>query len=90
MRRARNPWVLVVFLLTGALVGGFAGELLSQYSFFEWMNFGSSSGSIKLFSLSLNPLIDTHILRFGLDLAMRINAGSIIGIVFAILLYTRR
>jgi len=89
MRGYRNPWLLIVLLLTGALIGGFAGELLSRYSFFTWMNFGSADGYRELLSFSLDPAIDTGVLRFGINFALRLNAGSIIGMILGILLFMR-
>lgn len=89
MRSRRNPWILCLLLLVGALVGGVAGEFLSQYPFFKWMSFGGANGYKDLFAFSLNPALDVRVLRFGFDFALRINAGSILGIILAIILFLR-
>lgn len=77
-------------VVCGAVIGGLVAEILSPYPFFQWMSLGGSEGYRELFSFNLDPLLDTYALRMGLNLAVRINAGSIIGIFLAILLYTRR
>ena len=89
MRNKRSPWILVVLLLTGALIGGVAGELLARYPFFSWMSFGGANGYRELLSFVFNPLIDSGVVRFGFDFTLRINAGSIVGMILATLLFIR-
>ncbi len=89
MRRHRNVWVLLISVLCGAIIGGLAGELLSVYPFFRWMSLGSSSGFRELLSVSLNP-IDAYVIRLGFSFAIRINAGSLIGIFVALVFYYSR
>ena len=89
MRNRKSPWVLLITLLVGALVGCIAGELLSGYSGFGWIGLGGANGYRELFSFSLNPLVDTHFMRLGFDVALRINAGSLLGIVLGILVYAK-
>ncbi|GEM_PF-1167373 len=90
MRKGKSAWILLVLVLLGALIGGFVGELLSPYKFFKWMSLGGQNGYKELFSFSLSPLIDTHVLRLGISMTLRINAGSIIGMLLAALLYMRK
>jgi hypothetical protein len=89
MRNKRNPWVLLLLLLAGALIGGIAGEFLSQYPYFSWMSFGGTKGYRELTAFSLDPVIDTNIIRFGMSFALRINMGSIIGMLLSIFIYIR-
>lgn len=88
MRNRRNPWLLLVILLFGALVGGIAGEALSKVRYFEWMSFGGVDGYRDLISFTLQSL-DFRVIRVGFDFALRVNAGSLIGIVLGILAYIR-
>lgn len=90
MRKSRSAWVLLIMVISGAIIGGLVAQILSPYPFFKWMSLGGSGGYRELFSFSLNPLIDTYAIRLGLDLTIRINAGSLIGMFLAILLYSRR
>jgi hypothetical protein len=88
MKGKRNPWLLLVLLLFGALVGGIAGEALSGMRFFEWMSFGGKDGYRDLISFTLKSM-DFRVIKIGFDFALRVNAGSIIGIVLSIFAYMK-
>lgn len=87
MRRTRSYKRLLIFVLAGAVIGGILGEILSQFKGLEWIALGGSNGYRELFSLNYNPLINTNFLRLGFDLAVRVNLGSIIGIITGVILY---
>jgi hypothetical protein len=89
MRNRKSPWILLLTLLTGALIGGIAGELLFGYSGFGWIGLGGANGYRELFAFTLNPLVDTHFIRLGVDIALRINAGSLLGMILGIIVYAR-
>lgn len=89
MRGRRNTWILITLLLAGALAGGLMGEFMSKYPYFEWMSFGGVNGYRELVAISLNPLIDAGVLKLGIDFALRINAGSIIGMIIGVLVFSR-
>lgn len=89
MRNRKSPWTLIILLLSGALLGGIAGELLSQYPFFSWVSLGGTSGYRELFAFSLNPLLDTHVIRLGIDFAFRINAVSLLGMILGTFIYVK-
>ena len=88
MRNKRNPWVLLLILLFGALVGGIAGEALSKVKYFEWMSFGGINGYRDLISFTLQSL-DFRIIKIGFDFSLSVNAGSIIGMILAFFAYIR-
>lgn len=90
MRNKRNPWNLVILLLCGALVGGLAGEFLSQFRYLSWMSFGGTDGYRNLFAFTLDPAIDVRVLKLGFNVAFGINAGSIVGMLLAILVFLKR
>ena len=90
MRNKRNLGILVILLFAGALAGGIAGEFLAQYKNFGWMSFGQVGGYRELFSFSLHPALDLHVIKFGFDFALRVNMGSIIGMILGALLFMRR
>ena len=89
MRNRRSPFVLLLLLFFGALAGGLVGEFLSRFAGFEWISFGGVNGYKPLVSVSLNPLIDVRVLRFGFNFALDINAGSILGMGAGIFIYAR-
>ncbi|MDD4496408.1 MAG: DUF4321 domain-containing protein [Eubacteriales bacterium] len=90
MRKSKSVWLLIVLVLLGATIGGFIGQLLSKYEFFSWMSLGGSSGYRELFSFSFNPLFDAHVLSMDFGMTLRVNAGSIIGMILAIILYYKK
>lgn len=89
MRNKRSPWFLIIFLLFGALIGGFVGQLLSQYPYFAWMSLGGANGYRHLFSFSLDPAFDFHVIRLGFNMVLRINVGSIIGMILGVLIFMK-
>lgn len=89
MRNRKSPWVLFLLLLAGALIGGVAGEILSQYQSLAWIGLGGPKGYRELLAFSLNPLVDTHVIRLGLEFALRVNVGSLLGMLLGIIVYTR-
>ncbi|MCX7711355.1 MAG: DUF4321 domain-containing protein [Clostridia bacterium] len=89
MKNRRNPWVLLLLLLAGALIGGIAGEALVRFPYFQWVSFGGVNGYRDLFAFSMHPALDLRVLKFGFDLSLSINAGSIVGMILGILVYLR-
>jgi hypothetical protein len=87
MKREKNGWIFLLLIIVLSLAGGLLGELLSQYKFFSWMSLGGENGYITLFNLDLKPLLDFHLLRLDLGLTMRVNVGSIIGAILAVIIY---
>lgn len=77
----KNPWVLLVLLLAGVVLGGFIGALAQNIEALKWLNYGQQFGLDAPIVLNLGMLI----LTFGLSI--RITISSIIGIILAIFLY---
>lgn len=90
MKKTRHLWLIILMVVLAAIIGGFIGEYLTQYPFFKWMSFGADNGYREIFNINLNPLLDTCVLSFGFSLALRINAGSIIAMIIAIIIFGRR
>lgn len=90
MKKSRNLWLVVLMVVLAAIIGGFIGEYLTQYSFFKWMSFGADNGYREIMNIDLRPLLDTRVLSFGFNLSLRINAGSIIAMIIAIIIFGRR
>ena len=79
----RNFWILLVFLLSGIVVGGLLGELAGKVSWLWWLASGSSFGISSPVELNLKVI---H-LSFGL--MFNINIASIIGMGLAIFSYCK-
>lgn len=81
--REKNVWILILFILSGIVVGGLLGELASNVSFLSWLSYGEEFGLATPIQLDLNVIT----LTFGL--MFKINIASIIGIVLAIFIYKK-
>ena len=42
--RDKNMWVLIIFLLSGLVIGGFLGELAKSIDWLWWLSFGQEFG----------------------------------------------
>lgn len=81
MSRGKNFWILLLFLLTGIVLGGFIGNMAAGISWLSWLNFGES------FGLTQPVVLDFGILVITFGLSIRITMASIIGVILAIITY---
>ena len=79
----KNIWVLLIFILSGLVLGGLLGELANQSSALWWLSYGES------FGLSSPIQLDLKIITITFGLMLRINIASIIGMALAIFIYRR-
>ncbi|MGI6704147.1 MAG: DUF4321 domain-containing protein [Clostridia bacterium] len=79
--RTRNPWVLLLLLLTGAIIGAFLGHYLSQ--FFPFLQHNYPIG-IK------EPLfLDLGFLSFIFGFVVNINVAGVLGLIIAIFIFLK-
>ncbi len=81
--KEKNIWILILFILSGIVVGGLLGDLAGNVSFLSWLAYGEQFGLASPIELDLNVIT----LTFGL--MFKINIASIIGIVLAIFIYKK-
>lgn len=81
--RDKNIWILLVFLLSGLVLGGLLGELASRVDMLWWLSYGESFGLSNPVELNLNIVTITFGLMF------KINIASIIGMAIAIFIYRK-
>ena len=79
----KNIWILLLFILSGLVVGGLLGELASKIDFLWWLGYGESFGLTSPLELDLN------IIKVTFGLVFKINIASIIGIALAIFIYRK-
>ena len=79
----KNIWILILFILSGIVVGGLLGELASNVDFLSWLSYGQEFGLTSPVELNLN------VIRLTFALIFKINIASIIGIVLAIFIYKK-
>ena len=81
--REKNIWILLVFILSGLVIGGLLGEIAGRLDFLWWLGYGES------FGLSSPIELDFSIVQISFGLLFKINIASIIGMIIAILVYRR-
>lgn len=79
----KNIWILLLFILSGLVVGGLLGELASKIDFLWWLGYGESFGLTSPLELDLN------IIKITFGLVFKINIASIIGMALAIFIYRK-
>ena len=81
--KEKNIWILLIFILSGLVVGGLLGELASQIDFLWWLGYGES------FGLTAPLELDLSIMKITFALVFKINIASIVGLVLAIFIYKK-
>lgn len=79
----KNIWILLIFILSGLVIGGLLGELASKVEWLWWLSYGQSFGLE-------NPIIlDLSIMRITFACMFKISVSSIIGLVLAVFIYKK-
>ena len=81
--RDRNFWILVLFILSGLVIGGLLGELAGKVDFLWWLSYGQS------FGLSSPIVLDLNVIQLTFGFMFKLNVASIIGLVLAIFIYRK-
>ncbi len=83
MIREKNLWILLIFLLCGIVIGGLIANFASQVSWLSWLAYGEEFGTN-------GPVgIDLSILRISVELRIKINVASIVGMIIAAFIYNK-
>ncbi len=81
--KEKNVWILLLFILSGLVIGGLLGEFAKDISFLSWLSYGQS------FGLS-NPIeLDLNVVKITFGLMVNINVASIVGLLIAIFVYRK-
>ena len=81
--REKNIWILLVFLLSGIVIGGLLGEVASKVDWLWWLSYGNS------FGISSPIELDLSVIKITFGLMFKINISSIIGMAIAIFIYRK-
>ena len=79
----KNIWILIIFILSGLVIGGLLGELASRVDWLWWLSYGQTFGLADPITLDLSIIQITFALMF------RISVSSIIGMLLAIFIYRK-
>ena len=79
--REKNIWILIIFILSGLVLGGLLGQLAAEVDFLWWLDYGESFGLTSPLELDLN------IIKLIFAISFKINIASIIGLILSIFIY---
>ena len=79
----KGGWLLVLFILSGLVLGGLIGNAVSNIDALWWLAYGEE------FGLSSPIVLDLGILNITFGLMININVASIIAMVGAIFIYRK-
>ena len=79
----KSVWLLVIFILSGLVIGGLLGELATKIDFLWWLGYGQS------FGLQSPIILDLNIVTITFGLMFKVNIVSIIGMAIAIFIYRK-
>ena len=81
--REKRGWILVIFILSGLVIGGLLGELAAKVDWLWWLAYGES------FGLSTPVTLDLSVLKITFSCMIKINVASIIGMLLAVIWYRK-
>lgn len=81
--RDKSVWLLLVFILSGLVIGGLLGELSKNIDWLWWLSYGDE------FGLTSPLTLDLSVLKIQFGLTLKISISSIVGMAIAIFIYRR-
>lgn len=81
--KEKNIWILLIFILSGLVVGGLLGDLAGKVDFLWWLGYGQS------FGLTSPIELDLSIIKITFGLVFKINIASIIGLILSVFIYKK-
>lgn len=81
--RDKSIWILIVFILSGLVIGGLLGDLAGRMPGFSWLSYGES------FGLESPLILDLSIIKITFGFMLDINIASIIGMAIGIFIYRK-
>ena len=79
----KNIWILLMFILSGLVIGGLLGEIAARFDALSWLSYGQSFGLTDPISLDLG------VVNLSFAIMFNINISSIIGIIISIFIYRK-
>ena len=79
----KSFWILLIFILSGLVIGGLLGDLAANVNGLWWLAFGQE------FGLQTPFVLDLSILSIIFAFSIKINIASIIGMAISIFIYRK-
>lgn len=81
--RDKSFWIMLIFILSGLVIGGLLGDLAGNVNGLWWLAFGQE------FGLESPLVLNLSILKITFAFMIKINIASIIGMAIGIFLYRK-
>ena len=81
--KEKNFWILLVFILSGLVIGGLLGKLAGSISWLWWLSYEQG------FGLESPIVLDLSVIKLTFGLMFKINVASIIGMILSIFIYKK-
>ena len=81
--KEKNIWILMLFILSGLVIGGLLGQIAGNIDFLWWLSYGENFGLTEPLNLDLSIINITFALSF------KLNIASILGMAIAIFIYRK-
>ncbi|MBU5677698.1 DUF4321 domain-containing protein [Alkaliphilus sp. MSJ-5] len=81
MGKLRNSWLLILFVITGVILGSLIGSFFQKT--LPFLNYGPEPLGLK------NIEINLGIIYFQITLLIKINIASLIGLLLAVIIFNR-
>ena len=81
--RDKNIWVLLLFILSGLVIGGLLGKLAGNVPWLWWLSYEQE------FGLDTPLVLDLSILKLTFGITFKINIASVIGMLLSIFIYKK-
>lgn len=79
----KGKWIVILFILSGLVIGGLIGNLAGNIDWLWWLAFGDE------FGLQSPIVLDLSVITITFGLTININIASIIGVIVALLIYKK-
>ena len=79
----KGKWVLILFILSGLVIGGLIGNLTEDINWLGWLSYGEE------FGLQNPATLDLSVVTITLGMMIKINIASIIGVIVALFVYKK-
>ena len=84
--KEKNIWILIIFILSGLVIGGLLGQYAANISWLNWMAYGQTFG---IGQTNQPVVLNLSVLQISFALVFNINIASIIGMTIAIIIYRK-
>ncbi len=81
MSRYKNPWLLILLIVTGVVLGGLIGDALGKT--LPILSYGPEPLGLKSFEVNLGVIF------LQLSFLIKINVASLLGLLLSVVIFNR-